>query len=149
MPAHLESSAMTTRLENVSFHSNPKEKQCQRMFKLLHSYTHFSCQGSNAQSFPSQNAKLLPDVQENFQMFKLDLEKAERAWQPTPVFLPGESHGQRSVAGYSPQSCKELDMTEATQHARTDVSMAISHLEFHWNLSSAYCPKLCQQEERK
>ena len=32
----------------------------------------------------------------------------------TPVFLPGESHGQRSLAGYSPYSCKELDMTEAT-----------------------------------
>ena len=35
----------------------------------------------------------------------------------TPVFLPGESHGQRSLAGYSPQGCKELDMTEATEHA--------------------------------
>ena len=32
----------------------------------------------------------------------------------TPVFLPGESHGQRSLAGYSPYGCKELDMTEAT-----------------------------------
>ena len=37
-----------------------------------------------------------------------------RAWQPTPVFLPGESHGQRSFMGYSPQGHKELDMTEAT-----------------------------------
>ena len=36
-----------------------------------------------------------------------------RAWQPTPVFLPGESHGQRSLAGYSPQGHKELDTTEA------------------------------------
>ena len=35
-----------------------------------------------------------------------------RAWQPTPVFLTGESHEQRSLAGYSPQGCKELDMTE-------------------------------------
>jgi len=35
-----------------------------------------------------------------------------RAWQPTPVFLPGESHGQRSLAGYSPQGHKELDTTE-------------------------------------
>ena len=35
-----------------------------------------------------------------------------REWQPTPVFLPGESHGQRSLVGYSPQSCKESDMTE-------------------------------------
>ena len=34
--------------------------------------------------------------------------------QPTPVFLPGESHGQRSLVGYSPWSRKELDMTEAT-----------------------------------
>ena len=36
------------------------------------------------------------------------------AWQPTPVFLPGESHGQRSLVGYSPQGCKELDTTEVT-----------------------------------
>ena len=42
-----------------------------------------------------------------------------RAWQPTPVLLPGESHGQRSLAGYSPQGHKELDTTEATQHAHS------------------------------
>ena len=35
-----------------------------------------------------------------------------RAWQPTPVFLPGESHGQRSLVGYSPYGHKDLDMTE-------------------------------------
>ena len=35
-----------------------------------------------------------------------------REWQPTPVFLPGEFHGQRSLAGYSPQGCKELGTTE-------------------------------------
>ena len=37
-----------------------------------------------------------------------------RGWQPTPVFWPRESHGQRSLAGYSPQGRKESDMTEAT-----------------------------------
>ena len=37
-----------------------------------------------------------------------------RAWQPTPVLLPGKSHGQRSLEGYSPCGCKESDMTEAT-----------------------------------
>ena len=37
-----------------------------------------------------------------------------RAWHPTPVFLPGESHGQRSLVGYSPLSHKESDMTEVT-----------------------------------
>jgi len=35
-----------------------------------------------------------------------------RAWQPTSIFLPGESHGQRSLAGYSPWGPKELDMTK-------------------------------------
>ena len=35
-----------------------------------------------------------------------------RKWQPTPVFLPGESHGQRSLAGYSPWGYKESDTIE-------------------------------------
>ena len=35
-----------------------------------------------------------------------------REWQPTPVFLPGESHGQRSLAGCRPQGRKESDLTE-------------------------------------
>ena len=35
-----------------------------------------------------------------------------REWPPTPVFLPGESHGQRSLAGYSPWGRKQWDMTE-------------------------------------
>ena len=35
-----------------------------------------------------------------------------RKWQPTPVFLPGEFHGQRSLVGYSPRGCQESDTTE-------------------------------------
>ena len=35
-----------------------------------------------------------------------------RAWQPTPVLLPGESHGQRSLVGYSLWGCRELDTNE-------------------------------------
>ena len=38
-------------------------------------------------------------------------------WQPTPVFLPAECHGQRSLAGYGPQGCKESDTTEVTEQA--------------------------------
>ena len=41
-----------------------------------------------------------------------------RAWQPTPVFLPGGSQGQRSLEGCSPRGRKESDTTEATQRAR-------------------------------
>ena len=42
MPANLENSAVATALEKVSFHFNPKERQCQRMLKLLHSCTHLT-----------------------------------------------------------------------------------------------------------
>ena len=42
-----------------------------------------------------------------------------RKGQPTPVFLPGESHGQRSLAGYSPQGREQLDTTEETWHMET------------------------------
>ena len=43
MPANLENSAVATGLEKVSFHPNPKEEQCQRMFKLPHNCTHLTC----------------------------------------------------------------------------------------------------------
>ena len=43
-----------------------------------------------------------------------------RKWKPTPVFLPGKSHGQRSLAGYSPSGLRELDTTEYTHmHTHT------------------------------
>ena len=43
MSANLENSAVATGLENVSFHSNPKERQHQRMLKLPHNWTHLTC----------------------------------------------------------------------------------------------------------
>ena len=42
MPANLENSALATGLEKVSIHSNPKEKQCQRMLKLPHNCIHLT-----------------------------------------------------------------------------------------------------------
>ena len=38
-----------------------------------------------------------------------------KEWQPTPVFLPGKFHGQRSLVGYSTGGCKASDMTEHMQ----------------------------------
>ena len=55
MPANLENSAVATGLVKVSFHSNPKERQCQRIFKLLYNCSHFTCQQCNAQN-PSRQA---------------------------------------------------------------------------------------------
>ena len=54
-----------------------------------------------------------------------------RAWQSTPIFLPGKSHGQRSLAGYGPLGSKELDTTEVTQHAQHDlIFRSLIHFEF-------------------
>ena len=52
-----------------------------------------------------------------------------REWQPIPVFLPGESHGQRILAGYSPWGCKESDTTEQLTHTfmKSGVLLIRSH----------------------
>ena len=42
-------------------------------------------------------------------------------WQPTPVFLPGEFHGQRSLVGYSPRGCKESVVLEKTLESPLDI----------------------------
>ena len=50
---------------------------------------------------------------------------------PTPVFLPGEFHGSRSLVGGSPRSCKESDMTEAMEHSTHTQSHSHSHTQTH------------------
>ena len=53
-----------------------------------------------------------------------------RKWQPTPVFLPGESHGQRSLAGYSPWGRKKSDTTERlTQFSEVNKLCHVNHLD--------------------
>ena len=42
-----------------------------------------------------------------------------REWQPTPVFLPGDFHGLRSLVGHSPRGHREVDMTEQLTHILT------------------------------
>ena len=54
--------------------------------------------------------KNLPAMQETWDLLQED--PCSREWQPTPVFLPGEAGGERSLAGYSLWGCKESDMTE-------------------------------------
>ena len=101
MPMNLENAAVATRLENVRFHSNPKERQCQRMYKLLHNCTHL-----------------------------------------TPVFLPGKSHGRRSLVGCSPWGRKESDMTEWLHfhfhyQKRKDHKMSAGLMARRWCCESA------------
>ena len=55
-----------------------------------------------------------------------------RKWQPTPVFLPAESHQQRSPADYSPRGHKEVDKTEWLISTRSVAHQASLPMEFPW-----------------
>ena len=70
MPANLENSAVAIGLEKVSFHSNPKDRQCQRVFKLLHNCTHLTCYQVIIKILQARLQKCLnrelPDVQAGF-----------------------------------------------------------------------------------
>ena len=89
MPANLENSAVATGLEKVSFHSNSKERQCQRMLKLrtIALISHASkvmlkILQARLQQYLNQ------DVSEHLnQMFKLDLEKAEESEIKLPTYI--------------------------------------------------------------
>ena len=66
-----------------------------------------------------------------------------REWLPSPVFLPGESHGQRSLTGYSPWGCKESDTTEATEHTYTRHTALASTWQLHFHFVTSV--KICFQ----
>ena len=78
MPANLENSAVATGLEN------PKEGQRHRMLKVPYNCTHFTCQQDNAQNSPSQASTV--HEPRTFQVYKLDLEKAEEPEIKLPTF---------------------------------------------------------------
>ena len=63
-----------------------------------------------------------------------------RKWQPTPVLLPGKSHGQRSLAGYHPWGHKESDTTEQmSMHTHTHTHMPSHSAK---GLAHGKCPKI-------
>ena len=64
-----------------------------------------------------------------------------RKWQPTPVFLPRKSHRQRSLAGYSPWSCKESNKTEHTRMLFILI-LLFYVIDFSKRLVSLNCPFL-------
>ena len=70
----------------------------------------------------------------SFPFLPLPLKKESWKRQPTPVFLPGKSHGRRSLAGYGPWGCKESDMTEhecANIHTHTHIITCIIIMVSH------------------
>ena len=68
MPANLENSAVAMGLEKVSYHSNPKERQWQRMVKLPQNCTHLTHYQSNAQKFPSESSPVHEPWNSRFQV---------------------------------------------------------------------------------
>ena len=71
-------------------------------------YTRVSCLAS----LVAQNVKNLPAMQRpGFNPWVRKIPR-RKEWQPIPIFLPGEFHGQRSLVGYGLWDCKELDTTE-------------------------------------
>ena len=113
MPANLENSAVATGLEKGSFHFNPKERQCQRMLKLLHNCTHLTHSEKAMATHSSTLAWQIPWTEEPGRLQSkgslgvrhdwvtslslFTFMHWRRKWQPTPVFLPGESQGWRSL----------------------------------------------------
>ena len=58
-------------------------------------------------SLVAQMVRNFPAMQETWVRSQGQEDPLEKGWQPTPLFLPGEFHGQRSLAGHNPWSCKK------------------------------------------
>ena len=70
-----------------------------------------------------------------------------RKWQPTPVFLPGKSHGQKSLVDYSPWCCKELDTSEQayTHCSKQPFWLELHLLVFYFFLTASSQPRVWTQ----
>ena len=100
MPANLENLAVATGLEKVSFHSNPKERQCQRMLKLPHNCTHLTASQVMLKILQARLQQYVnhefPDVQAGFRKGRgtrsnyqhpLDRRKSRRVPEKHPFLL--------------------------------------------------------------
>ena len=97
---------------------------------------HHSSKASNSSALSFLHSLTLTSIQDNVYSWVGKI-PWRRAWQPTPVFLPGEFHGQRSLAGGSPWGCKQSDTTEQLSvrlcvHTRTHThTHAHTHAHTH------------------
>ena len=89
--------------------------------------------------FPSQMVKNLPAMQKTQFYHWIRKTPWRREWLPTPVFLPGEFHGRRSLVGYSPWGLKELDMTEWLTYSK--IYNKIRKKRYFLNLKSSFYQK--------
>ena len=105
------------------------------MFKMKSRFNHRNLGYLFKSSYPLIRASLVaqwnpPAMQESQEVRVQSLgweDPWRRKWQPTPVLLPGESHSQRNLAGYSPWGHKELDMTELCTDKRITAHPSTVH----------------------
>ena len=93
------------------------------------------CKGETWASLIAQSVMNLPatqDIQVRFLVGKIPW---RRKWHPTPVFLPGKPHGQRSLVGYRQWGCKELNTAErltdtlgSAAHKPCELGLGSQHL---------------------
>ena len=98
MSANLENPAVAAGLEKVSFHPNPKDRQCQRIFKLPNICTNFTCQQDYVQKPSSQDSAV--HEPRNSQMYNLGFKEAEEPDVKLTTFV-----GSWRKQGNSKQIC--------------------------------------------
>ena len=91
-------------------------------------------QSWNRASLVAQTVKNPPAMQKTLMDPWVGKSPRRRKWQPTPVFLPGEFHGQRNLVGYSPWGRKEWDTTERHTHTQS------------WNVICVYSGSVGKKE---
>ena len=99
----------------------------------IHTYT-YGCSGGSVSKESACNTR---DIKDMASIPGSGRSPGEGSGNPAPVFLPGESHGQRSLAGYSPWGHKELDTTEWLTHTHKTYILYIhrhTHINTQWNI---------------
>ena len=84
-------------------------------------------------SLVAQRLKHLPAMWETWVRSRVGKIPWRGKWQPTPVFLPGESHGRKSLEGYSAWGHTELDMTERLNSTACCGRTVVLHWSFYKN----------------
>ena len=118
IPASSHSSGLSGAFRQISHCTQSKLQVVYKSLNRNHLSHHRSLAASGLKHGSCLNANTVlfynPGQCENCQQTLASIVSMRRKWHPTPVLLPGKSHGQRRLAGYSPWGCKELDPIEAT-----------------------------------
>ena len=106
--------------------------------------------GITRASLVAQMIKHLPAMRETWVRSWVGTISWRRKWQPTPVLLPGESHGWRSLVGYGPWDHKESDMTEqlhsCTHSTKLRTSLVAQQKRIHLPMQEIRVPSLGQED---